>query len=333
MGFKTSAWFTEAELQDEELPEELRPEWSKSDAVARGELERGLVMERLYSEGEMDLGNALADCGQPFPLVCVCCGEEREGHTACRKRWCPACSWQIQRRRIDRFKGAVELMEWPAFLTLTQANSPDPETIRELRKAWGKMRRRKMFEGQIKGGVAAIEVTNEGEGWHPHLHAIIDCEWLAVHTPAPSRRDSHDVFVQKCEHAQAELSSVWASVVKQDTAICWIERMRNLDKLRYSLKYAVKGSNLISSPDPIGPLLRCLEKTRCISAFGNLHGRTSEMDADERPVTVCGQCGTEKSYLPVSVIEAITRRDPAEIVASVPVTIGANYKPFARWNK
>ncbi len=224
-------------------------------------------------------------------------------------------------------------MRWPAFLTLTQQNSPDPETVRDLRKAWSRMRRRKVFENQILGGVAAIEVTNEGDGWHPHLHAIIDCEWLSVTTPAPTGRDSHDVFVQKCEHAQAELSSVWASVLKQKEAICWIVRMRNLDKLRYSLKYAVKGSSLVNSPDRIGPLLRCLEKTRCISAFGNLHGRTREMDADERPVTVCAQCGTEKSFLPVSVIEAITRRDPAEIVAQIPVTMGAEFKPFRKWGK
>ncbi len=331
MGFKTAKWFTPEELGEEDLPEQLKPTWDREAAVMRGKRERELVKHRLYSEGEIELGDKLDKCGLPMPLVCVCCGNENSVETACKKRWCPACAWQIQRKRIDRFKGAVELMRWPAFLTLTQQNSPDPETIRDLRDAWGRMRRRKIFVDKILGGVAAIEVTTAEDGYHPHLHAIIDCEWLAVHTPAPTFRDSHDVFVQKCEMAQQELSSVWASVLGQERAICWIVRMRNLEKLRYSLKYAVKGSDLVESKQPIGPLLRCLEKTRCISAFGNLHGRTAEMEAEERPARVCSGCGNEKSFLPVAVIYSMKRMDPAEMVCRIPVTLGAEHKPLKLW--
>jgi hypothetical protein len=195
------------------------------------------------------------------------------------------------------------------------------------------MRRRKIFEGQVRGGVAAIEVTNGGDGWHPHLHAIIDCEWLSVTVPAPRRNDSHDVFVQKCEMAQEELSRIWASVLGQDQAICWIVRMRNLDKLRYSLKYACKGSDLADSPDAIGPLIRVLDKSRLISAFGNLHGRTAEMEPEQRPVALCGECGNESSFLPQHVIDSLARRDPAEILASLPIHPSDLPKPLTRYGR
>jgi hypothetical protein len=319
VAFKTSAWFQVDELDDTPAPPELLPGFDREAATARGKLEREQVKFRLYGEGANDLGNTLANCGLPLPLVCVCCGNDRAVETSCRKRWCPACQWQIQRKRIDRFSGAVSLMKWPAFLTLTQTNDPDPEKIRDLRQAWSRMRRRKIFVDKILGGVAAIEVTNHGNGWHPHLHAIIDCEWLSVHTPAPTWRDSHDVFVQKCEHAQNELSSVWAGVLGQPEAIVWVTRMKDLDRLRYSLKYACKGSDLVKSPDPIAPLIRVLDRSRLVSAFGNLHGRTSEMELDEHPVHCCQLCGNEKSFLPLDVVQRMARVEPDRILPTVGV--------------
>lgn len=333
MAFKTSAWFTPEELEDEGPPEELRPAWDRDAAVERGKRERELLKHRLWDEGDCDLGNKLADCGLPLPLVCTCCGNDKSVETACRKRWCPACAWGIQRKRIDRFAGAIKLMKWPAMMTLTQSSSPDPETIRDLRKAFGRFRRRKIFEGKVRGGVSAIEITKGDLGYHPHVHAIIDCEWLSVHTPAPVWNDSFDVRSQKMEHAQHELSSMWADTLGQEHAITWITRMKNLDRLRYALKYAVKGSDLVEMPGRVGELLRVLDRTRCISAFGNLHGRTSEMDSDERPAKACLVCGNEKSFLPVDVVASIVRRDDVEMRMAVPISLTNGFTPLSRYNR
>lgn len=310
MAFKTAEWFRPGELDSLDSPEELRPGFDKVAATAARCRERELIKHRLYSEGAADLGNHLANCGLPMPLVCVCCGNDRAVETACRRRWCPACAWKLQAKRLDRYAGAVRLMARPAFLTLTVENSPDPDSIRQLRNAWSRMRRRKLIAEKVAGGVAAVEVTNQGNGWHPHLHAIIDCDWLSIHVPAPTWTDSQGVYDQKCEMAQAELSSVWAGVVKQSEAVVWISRMKDLTRLIYSLKYCVKGSDLVESPDAIAPMIRVLDKSRLVSAFGNLHGRTREMDADERPVMVCESCGHERSYLPVEIVERMARTDP-----------------------
>lgn len=204
-------------------------------------------------------------------------------------------------------------MKWPLFVTLTVPNTTDPECIRSLREAWGKMRRRKLMKDRVQGGVSTIEVTNKGNGWHPHLHILCDCEWLAIHTPPPTRKDSPEVFREKCHAAASELSWIWADVVKNEHGIVKAIRKPPGEVLKYAMKYAVKGSDLIDSPDPIAPLLRVMSKSRMISAFGNLHGNIPPEEEEERPACVCGACGEEKAWVPEAIEDRsrIAARDAA----------------------
>jgi len=326
MAFKTDSWVMPADQDGREfdpMPETGIESPETGDlplnlgdrrqlAIDAGRRNRESIKRRLIDEGEIELSNKLALCGLPVPLVCACCGNGKIVETRCKKRWCPACSYGVMRKRMDRFSGAVRLMKWPMHLILTQPNSPDPETIRDLRERWGKMRRRKLIASQIPGGVASIEITNSGNGWHAHLHAIVDCEWLAIHTPKPEWSDSRDVKIQKFEHARLELSGVWSSVIKSPHAVVLAKRARDKNVAAYVLKYACKGSDLINSPEPIGPLLKVMDRSRLISAFGNLHGRTAEMDDDEKPGIQCTECQNEKSFVPLAVIDHYTRRNPAE---------------------
>lgn len=180
-------------------------------------------------------------------------------------------------------------------------NTGDPECIREIRSHWSRMRRRKLVEKRISGGVSTIEVTNIGNGWHPHLHILCNCEWLALHTPPPNRRDSAEVKRQKYDHARLELSALWANVIGQETATVSALRKKPGECLKYAMKYAVKGSELIASPDPVAPLIRVMSKSRMVSAFGDLHGKIPAEDDDEKPACVCPDCGEEKSWIPVDV--------------------------------
>lgn len=200
------------------------------------------------------------------------------------------------------------MMQWPLFVTLTIQNDADPECVRKLRADWSKMRRRKLIAEKITGGVVAVEVTNQGNGWHPHLHAIVDARWLAIHTPEPGWRDSGAVRKQKCEHAQMELSRVWASVVKQDEGIVWVSRIHSDKAMHYALKYSVKGSELLASREPVGPLIKVMDKSRLVSAFGELHGRTSEMDDEDRPSMECTGCNNSHSMMPIDVVDIMARR-------------------------
>lgn len=228
-------------------------------------------------------------------------------------RYCPACAPAVTARRMARWQVPISKIQWPLFVTLTIPNSEDPQSLRDLRKHWSKFRRRKIIASRVKGGVATFEVTHKGRGWHPHLHAVMDCEWLAIHVPAPrmfgSRagpKDSAEVIAEKCRLAQEELSKAWAYQIKSPDGIVWIRRVHGNGMPSEILKYAVKGSDLIASPVPIAPMLYALKATRTLSGWGSLFPLPSP-DADETPVAECPDCHSTKTFLPIDVINRIIR--------------------------
>lgn len=296
-----------SEIQAEMFPREKARE--------RGIRERSELIAKLKLENADDLAEKLESCGQELKLVCACCGNKKSVEQSCLRRWCPACAWKVQHDRIDRFTAPISGMKWPLFVTLTMPNNPDPECIRTLRGHWSKMRRRKLMQERVTGGISTVEVTAGEGGWHPHLHVLADCRWLAIHVPEPTYRDSPGVRKQKCEMAQRELSAIWGNVIKseigeegRDGAIVWVTRKNAGDALKYSLKYAVKGSDLISTDRPIAPLIRVLSKSRMISVFGDMHGKIQNEEEEERPAIVCQECGNEKSFIPAEIIDIVMRQ-------------------------
>jgi hypothetical protein len=221
-------------------------------------------------------------------------------------RYCPACAPAVTARRMERWATPISRIRWPLFITLTIPNSEDPNSLRALRKHWAKFRRRKIIASQVKGGIATFEVTHKGRGWHPHLHAVADCEWLAIHVPKPTRRDSREVVAEKCQLAQQELSKAWAHQIGNADGIVWVKRVHGNGIPAEILKYAVKGSDLINSPVPISPMLYALKATRTLSGWGSLFPLPSP-DADETPLAECPDCHATKSYLPQDVINRIIR--------------------------
>ena len=190
-------------------------------------------------------------------------------------------------------------------------NSHDPECLSAIKKSWGKFRRRKLIKTKVKGGVATFEITNKGKGWHPHIHAICDCRWLSLHVPEPLRTDPAETVRMKCQLAQKELSGLWADQIKQDIAVVDVRRVYDSGKIvREVLKYAMKGTDLIDSPDEIAPLLRAIKGTRMLAGWGSMHPMP-ELDVEDPPAIKCDDCGNEKSYLPADVIKFITRRSDA----------------------
>jgi hypothetical protein len=225
-------------------------------------------------------------------------------------RYCPSCQPLVVAERINRWKGPISTFTWPLFLTLTIPNSEDPERLRFLKKRWSAFRRRKLIQTRIKGGLATFEITNTGNGWHPHLHALADCRWLSLHTPEPLRTDSHDVKEEKFELARTELSALWADQIGEEHAIVLATRKRGDRAIAEVCKYACKGSDLIECPTPIAPMLRVLKSTRTLAGWGSCFPLPSP-DADIPSKVGCDDCGAEKSYLPADVVHYLTRNtDP-----------------------
>lgn len=292
-----------------DLDEQQRGERRRA-AEEDGKKNRDILKARLLAEGAPDLAAKLEICGQQLRLVCTCCGSKKNAEAHCRRRWCPACAYIVQRDRVGKFAAATTTMQWPLAIMLSIPSTTDPEAIRDLRKSWSKMRRRKLIESKISGGISTVEVTEGDHGWHPHLHILADCRWLAVHVPEPNRRDTKAIREQKCEMAQRELSAIWGSVIGLNdgpgpdrSAYVWVNRKKPGEALAYAMKYALKGSTLAASTLPIAPLIRVLSKSRMISAFGDLHGRVEEDDEEEKPGVQCPDCGNEKSFMPAEVVD------------------------------
>lgn len=265
-------------------------------------------MIRLKYEGAHDLVSQLEKCGQPLSLTCTHCGDQKASQTSCKRKWCPSCQRQIATKRANRMRNAIDSMEWPLFVTLTIANSDDPESIRFLRRSFGKLRNRRLWKDKVKGGVAAIEVTNRGNGWHPHLHALIDCRWLAIHTPEPNKHWSHEKKRTYYLSANRELENTWSHIIGQPMANMKTKRATQGDVVKEILKYSVKGSDLLESPDPIADVIRVLDATRLITTFGSLYGRTKELDENiHTEGCPCGKCGVAGAMIPSDLVSYMLR--------------------------
>jgi hypothetical protein len=234
-----------------------------------------LLRNRLRDENELELLGKIACCQEPIVLRCMTCEQTSTRVQWCKRKWCPCCARRSAGVRSAELSFIVERMRWPLFVTLTMKNSAElqPSGIRALRRAFGKMRHRKMWKLRVAGGIAAVEVTNIGNGWHPHLHAVIDCQWLAWKTPMPSRTDSLERKKELFQLAAAELEATWAKILKQPTASVKVKRANKATIAKEVVKYTVKNEDLVMCEGPVGPLIRALDSCRLMTTFGRAHGQ------------------------------------------------------------
>lgn len=261
--------------------------------------QRTALADRLRREDADDLAAKLDGCGLPASLTCTNCGGIHSIETRCRRRWCPSCARSLAAERAARYHRRLQTLQWPLWVTLTMTNTDDAEMIPRLKAAFKTFRRRKIWKAHTVGGLWALEVTERGNGYHPHIHAMLDCKWLAADTPPPHPLDTRATVGAKIDAAKCELSAEWGAAVGQDWAVALAVRKSGADAVRELLKYTVKGSDLLSSLLPVAPLIRQIDSGRTISTFGTLrNGKLPPEPDDDRPALGCKECGAEKSWLP-----------------------------------
>ena len=276
---------------------------------------------RLEEEGEDELLSKIAICQEPVSLACTVCLDELEVKAWCKRKWCPCCMRRLAAQRSAELQFIVERMRFPLFVTLTMKNVEDLSggAVRTLRRAFGKLRHRQFWKNRVKGGIASIEITNIGNGWHPHLHAVIDCSWLAIKTPPPRKGNTLEENQALYKRAAQELEGHWAKCLKQPTASVKVKRASRLSIAKEVLKYSVTTEALIDTAEPIGPMIRALESCRLMTTFGKAHGQTvswirqaaraaarakaKEEMQDEEPR--CG-CGCEE-FMPLEIAKMMNR--------------------------
>lgn len=283
-------------------------------------IEKNRLLARLEREGEDELASKIRCCGDPIMFTCEHCGQETQGHCRCKRKWCPRCAPAIAAERSQRLAATVQRFRWPLFVTLTMKNVDDLNfgAVRHLRRSFGKMRHKKFWKKNVKGGIASIEVTNIGNGWHPHLHAVLDCRWLSVHEPEVRSFYSREEKKACFEKAASELGTVWAKYLGQPLASIKIKRCSAATITKEVVKYSVKGTDLLACAEKVGPLIHALEACRLVTTFGTAHGRvqmqpesTSEktdnsptpgLDETRSPHTCC----SSPQLLPTAVFDRMT---------------------------
>lgn len=163
------------------------PPTTYRDKICRQMAPKMSAVELLYTTvDELDISNfssRLSSCrSEAFFVRHEDTGEVQVRSKHCGLRWCPLCSASRQAwitTEVDRWFKRVHK---PRLLTLTlrHTNAPLEHQIKHLYNYFRKFRKRKYLRDRIKGGVwfFHIKKSNHDHKWHPHLHCLIDSEWL-----------------------------------------------------------------------------------------------------------------------------------------------------------
>lgn len=268
---------------------------------------RDKLAARLRAEGRLDLANRLVKCGKRLTLRCAACTAGVETFTRCDLKWCPSCQHALAARTADRYARIMHAVQWPLRVTLTAENFAYDcsNAVRELRRAWGKLRRLRWFVAKVRGGVVGFEVTDTGKGFHVHAHALFDCKWFAVTTTAPRVGADKETWKKKARAAAKEVAQQWSLCCGRPASM-QVRRVWTRDggdirpALVETLKYSTKGSDLVESARSASAIIDQLDRTRMITSFGTCHG-LPEFKRQRSAPKMCA-CGCSE-WLPEDVLE------------------------------
>lgn len=254
----------------------------QSELWARQTIHKNSVAAKLRTVGAIDLARGLENCHTEYTFaVCTSCGTTQKFPNRCDRFFCPECQPRLSREREKAVKWWTNEIKQPKHVVLTVANVQHLTKGHVLEfKKWFKKLRHRRFAKHWRGGFYNIEVTNRGNGWHLHLHALIDANYI-------------DSF---------ELSKQWNSVNGGFGRIVKVLDARRTDYLKEVTKYAVKGNMLAAwSGEEILTFINSFCGVKCFGVFGSLYGKRTEWAeflatlADTGNVCNCG-CSEFRYY-------------------------------------
>lgn len=237
--------------------------------------------------GESERAERIRSCGRLVVYGCDGgCGALHGRHAYhCRDRLCPYCAVLRGHHLAEKVLPLVQAMARPLFLTLTVQNGPDlAERGRHLRRAFERLRRRRVWTDHIAGGIAIEEVTHNGEAgtWHPHLHVVVESALPA-----------------------AALLPLIRAVWRDLTGDSYIVDVRPLTDVREACKYTAKLATIVYSPALVAEFTAYAARRRMVVPFGACYGAAAVLVAvegevpavevgpvEERACPGCGALGT-----------------------------------------
>lgn len=209
------------------------------------------IAAKLRAAGMDEAADTLEDC-HTHDTFCLCsdCGRVTKFANRCDRFYCPECQPRLARDRQRQVSWWTEFVSQPKHVVLTARNvrALTRAHVAEFRAWWNRLRRRKFARGW-RGGFYSLEVTNEGNGWHLHLHALVDANWI-------------DEF---------ELSAQWQSISRGYGRIVKVRSAKSLDYLAEVTKYVAKGNQLAAwQPHQLREFIEAFTGVRTFGVFGSL---------------------------------------------------------------
>lgn len=288
--------------------------WSKHT------IHKNTVAAKLRRVARTSEAVTLENCHTIFTIaVCTKCGVVQKFPNRCDLYFCPECQPRISADRKKAVAWWTREISQPKHMVLTVQNTPhlDKGCVKEFRKWFCKLRRRK-FAANWLGGFYTLEVTNEGNGWHLHLHALIDAKWID----------------------EGQLSTQWQEVTNGLGRIVKVRDARGKNYLAEVTKYCVKGVQLAAwNPEQITTFIDAFAGIRTFGVFGTLYGARTKFRLwwkairNEKPRCKCGSCEaryfTESQFLEMDLV-ATRNADPIPPpVHQDNLTIPLNFNEFA----
>ncbi len=206
--------------------------------------------------------------------ICNDCTKTRRFPNRCDLSFCPECQPRLSSERKKAVEWWTKLVSQPKHVVLTLKNTRNITTghITELKRWFGKLRRRR-FARNWRGGFWSVEITNEGAGWHLHLHALVDSDWIDG----------------------GELARQWSDVTGRIGRIVKVKDAREKNYLAEVTKYAVKGSQLAQwSPLDIESFVLAFSRQKTFGVFGGLFAARTKFSEwiaalqSKKPKCECG---------------------------------------------
>lgn len=108
--------------------------------------------------------------------------------TTCKDRWCPTCAATKAARIASATRSWVGTLDTPKLLTLTirSTNLPLSQQLDIIIAGFNRLRRDKELRRVWRGGIWFLQITfnKQLKQWHPHIHAVVDGDFIAQKTIA-----------------------------------------------------------------------------------------------------------------------------------------------------
>lgn len=188
-------------------------------------------------------------------LICMNCTGKKYVVYHCQSRICPVCSWTISRDRAFYAEAMLRQMKYPKFVTLTMPRwTRDPrDGIKYLRKCFSKLREQKVWRG-VRGGCYQIELKQKANGWHIHLHILMDAPFIP----------------------RQHLFTAWRDILGEGFVSVDVRACRTKEQRSYVTKYVAKAEDFKGDAEKVVAWYEATKGSRLFGTFGHWYNAKLE---------------------------------------------------------